>query len=1291
MSAYQIGRGGKKALQWRKAVAAMAKKTSNEHNRTFKFPLAISDDLSAILPRAEELYNIIEGTSEGSLATLVFAVHLSGFRLFSAAAETQVYESNIPDQPFLDVARRCFDNFPEAITPNTLLVCLRKPPRGYNKEWDVEHIRRKFEKSFRIDPEKIDSQLLEVLKKSSIKIHKQCKNWRDIEKDPSGALEIFTKEFKSINSSFPNLAKRCKFSKISPEERILSPDLKMEFHDMREEDSKYWVHHCVSVIVRSLASDGNDIEKIKARDIQGRFTTTSHNALSWLFGAGLDWLQSKSSRDICKELNIPLKEVRRVEQIKHFACALPGCDPLWKANGFSRFRTKVGGKLDGWVANYWNRLSDLSAAKDKPVSIIMNPSLVDSKYEPLFRGNNLSSGELKHAIDSVFPSMIQGAIELVDDLRSGSGYESNHFIKIQEAKEYMESLFGEIEILNNRISQGVENKSISTTDAKTLEINIKNKSKLDRINKIGGGVIDIDELTRDTKTKLLELRLSRKNHYEALMEYASQCDGVDPIPKMIENEQKKLIDRGKDAGMAEENACRFILHQFSLLANRCSEQTRKKVINAIVSVPSFPDRDDRGRKNKAHNKFFFNRQGSIYVSPFSNRRHGALALHDAAFKVDWIAKADRLLKELIREFKQGGRSELLKDILVIEGFLYSMRLRCLPDSIPVKKGKIALEMHNKGSIVIPAVIRAQLNQSNGETSASTMQKIFNYYAVSINGLMYRTIREGFIKRVVIFRSGSDSLIYAPKPGSLWNPPGPYYEGTHSMAQALRSEWIVWKEPKACIDVEATFDRLCRQTPGITKVEMAAYLAQAPHDWWLPMEIKGFGQTLKGVKICTSGKGTVRKSKKYEGLVKLRGPSTWKTMLDRILFPETRKREMLKIGDPNLVFDTQCHQSVSFKNGIPDIEVRTGETRVDAAILFVDKSKSDESLDIFNRIVSIDMGERGIGYAVFDLLEWLNTSHPEPLRDPETDELVYGTLSVPSIRSLIRAVRNSRKRQQPKQKANQNYSYLLQQRRENVVGDVCFLIDRLCQKYNGFPVLESNVGNLESGGRQVMLVYNSVSKMYLHGDNDNQNKKRESNWACGKDWEHPWLIKSKYDNKRKEFSKKVDGKYKLYPGASVGAAGTSQTCHKCKRNPIKTMRDMQLSHLDVDKNGHISLDNGSIKLFDGKKPLDGEKDGTWIHRMRKQNLRILDNCPMVKGKYRHAELEKTLRRNMRHANLSLQSPDTTQSRYRCVYTDCDYAGHADENAAINIGVKFLAERVLKQESKNAHGEWKKKSR
>ena len=40
-----------------------------------------------------------------------------------------------------------------------------------------------------------------------------------------------------------------------------------------------------------------------------------------------------------------------------------------------------------------------------------------------------------------------------------------------------------------------------------------------------------------------------------------------------------------------------------------------------------------------------------------------------------------------------------------------------------------------------------------------------------------------------------------------------------------------------------------------------------------------------------------------------------------------------------------------------------------------------------------------------------------------------------------------------------------------------------------------------------------------------------------------------------------------------------------------------------------------------------------------------------------------------------SKDTTQSVYRCAFTDCGHEMHADENAAINIGRKWIDEKLI----------------
>lgn len=78
-----------------------------------------------------------------------------------------------------------------------------------------------------------------------------------------------------------------------------------------------------------------------------------------------------------------------------------------------------------------------------------------------------------------------------------------------------------------------------------------------------------------------------------------------------------------------------------------------------------------------------------------------------------------------------------------------------------------------------------------------------------------------------------------------------------------------------------------------------------------------------------------------------------------------------------------------------------------------------------------------------------------------------------------------------------------------------------------------------------------------------------------------------------------------------------------------------------------------------------------------------NAPVSKGTQQRQRIESIAKRNMRHAPLSEMSPDTSQARFKCVYVNCGFEGHADENAAINIGRRFL-ERIDVEKSRKAMG-------
>ena len=79
-----------------------------------------------------------------------------------------------------------------------------------------------------------------------------------------------------------------------------------------------------------------------------------------------------------------------------------------------------------------------------------------------------------------------------------------------------------------------------------------------------------------------------------------------------------------------------------------------------------------------------------------------------------------------------------------------------------------------------------------------------------------------------------------------------------------------------------------------------------------------------------------------------------------------------------------------------------------------------------------------------------------------------------------------------------------------------------------------------------------------------------------------------------------------------------------------------------------------------------------HRRRKERPQL--NVPVSAGSHRRDDLVKLARRNLRRPNPSTMSRDTTQSRFQCLYTDCGWTGHADENAARGEIVIVLAGAV-----------------
>ena len=246
-------------------------------------------------------------------------------------------------------------------------------------------------------------------------------------------------------------------------------------------------------------------------------------------------------------------------------------------------------------------------------------------------------------------------------------------------------------------------------------------------------------------------------------------------------------------------------------------------------------------------------------------------------------------------------------------------------------------------------------------------------------------------------------------------------------------------------------------------------------------------------------------------------------------------------------------------------------------------------------------------------------------------------------------------------------------RENVVGDICNRIETLCKRFGGFPVLESSVVNFETGAGQLEMIYGSVLRRYTFSEVKAHKTVRRHHWFTADSWDHSYI--HTWNNKKRQFS----GPSKplcMFPGVTVNPAGTSQICHRCGRNALQALRTMP-DRIEVGEDGHIALKDGTIRLLERTDYSPGE-----CKKFRREKKRRPLNVPVQKKSRPRRDIERLVKRNMRQAPSSTMSPDTTQSRFTCVYLDCGYEGHADENAAINIGRRFLEERIDVERSRAA---------
>lgn len=1274
---------GQSLRNYRKRLASYSQAKNSV--LTTKFKLQIQDNTDsqkyfAEFDRCRILYDTIEGCSKGSLTYFLFSLILSGFRIFASAPEAVgfVNRSAYDEASFQQAWEDTVGKPLPAFTIEKLFKRLKTEVRARgtkDNSFVEEIINREYRNTLckslprGADAEKV-SRIFEEISKE---LASHFSSWQDIKKDLPAAVSEIDDVLKKFGT-FPSLQKALDSSEVSlPDSSTIAFDSNAKFLHLDEENKQYAQYMVVSTILNYSEKQKSDDP---AKFVSQHLTTDSASGLSWLFNKGLELFQQSTVEQLCEFYSVPFSERERVIQVKEAALAVNSQKFLFKGKnsiGYHEFRSSFTGRTDSWTTNYIKRLQELLSIVRSLDDELKLPELyvngedfletTDCKREEIELLCRQFSQNKNNALEALENLLGNNPTSVVNDIRL-----------VEECRQVINRLFAVKEQIKNALVQASEDK---TSSWKNLYSHVKdelsrwdNLEQLPKLNQMSGGVPDYKKELTESKELCKQVLNAQRKHFQEILDWAQQNHIVINVPKAIaENEKRRNEKRLNGKFDVNELAIRRILQRFASLVRDRSDECAQDLRNWFKEQEIFANTKD-------FNKFFFNHLGSIYVSPFSTRRHQGYLL-SAKYLEDSSRVWDSLKNFVLTHRSAYAPFSLAYETyLRMESLLIGMTVSAIPQMVPTALAKPRL-----GDEVLKdslhESLRLQIRQS--QIDSSVLAKVFNVYSSLISGALIVLRREKFFLRTKFLWVGNNALIYVPK-DKEWDLPQTRYAKSEKWKKIFASGVIVRNE-SGRVDTLKTFALIGEAINNGQGRFLGELLRQLPHDWCYELPIQsplyskkyqGSSEFVDTLNVQKKGKfGTeLSYQKKYSNaLARLVGPCSFKERLDVMLLDNS-----VTIGDMNLLADQEVKQSLIGTQ----IQLEKAKLEYSLAIPIKTPIKNTDYLDTkpFKRVVAIDQGEAGFAFAVFNL---------DDAGNPQAQPLTCGTVSIPSIRRLIKTVRSYRKGKQKAQKFSQRFDSSMFTLRENVAGDVCGAIAGLMSRYQAIPVLERQVTNLASGGKQLELVYKMVNSRFLI-DGIPAHQQERSAWWYGLNvmyvsgiWSE---ISPEFAREQKKKTEILEVGEKFYrtlligPGAGVNAKWTSRICSHCFGNISELIQQAQESgirEVSLNSEGETTLLGRTVKLY--RRPSESEG-----RQARRRNERASWTVPLSNVTMSLDDFRKAALSNLRRAPRSLQSKDTTQSRYFCVFKDCEYHNreqHADINAAINIGRRFL-DSILKKE-------------
>jgi len=1275
---------GQKARQFRKALSGSASDPSpdkRETVRTLAFPIDISPLGQRAFNEAAQLGNIVDGvTASGTLYGLLTTLLCTGFGVYSSAAERKKAEisSRRPDDPITPVL------FQEQLKASTGLLIQGMSPlelftevstrRRSNNKSDLRGLIDRWIKADKDDGRSVEfvvemqSYLVAAMQTGGMTVFNLPERIDTIGRLVDSFLnakgfslpsfeEAFT-QIPDLTSESENFANSTvAFDPSAPRQAGLDPLLRMHFIVAR-----FW---------GEARRHGNG-EKQLDKYIQSRVTTANGNGFSWLFNPkeGLGYLRDTSEETLIADFKMrgsidAAEAISIVQNVQSVARSIPGTALFVSTYGpLHNSRSRVQGKLDSWISNYVSRLGELVDSVSKVGKLIFPEDLEGDAYRRFFLRSGVNVDALK-VYGSELPMQaekIRGSLEI---LQGAIPFDSTAVESVDRFNRFLGELAGSLSAINKRIEDAREAEEADVPRDLPRHDWLKAGKKL---NSISGGTPEYRlELCRLAES-FRRLLAARADHFERVRRWASEQSipfdnafvAQEEYERRQETEGREAAQRRRETftlrGSVAERARRQVLERLSRVCRNGSPRLRRIAMGTYL--------EDGVCSRTILNRYFEAIQGGFYVAYRSRSRHDPYVVGSGFLRTfDPLAFIGKLQGRLRSE----GAGDYNSDLLSLENLAIALRLGNVPGPVPGDLNR-CVEL---ASIAFRLPYWA--NDPTRSITSLQLQYLFNMgYHSNLSGLATQLTRPGFRIAVSLspYMKDQARIQYSPKQGS-WMPPRHYLHAGGSLEAPLK-ELGVPTEPGTDItlglDVEKTaraiVSTLEKNPSSLERRKLATILSQLPHDWVLHADLSGLGESRWTVKVQ---KGVIKSGASREGCIRLGGPPSYKTALDRALLDG-------EISPPTIVIEREVRQTLDEGKVIfKDVSVR-GFVNIPLA----EPASTPPLLPRLRNVLGVDLGETGIGFAVIEGTQLPNYEYSRA-------KLISSAfLPIRSLRRLINEVNVYRRRTQPRQRYRDAFASPLKALREAAIADTVAAIDGLCAKYEAIPILESSVGAFETGSQRLKVIYESVLKYYRADNVDAHQAVRQHHFMGAWKWVHPFFERPARRTEVRASHTRDQLQLRplaLFPGAVIHPAGTSRICSACKRNSFQALGRYLTSHSEgavpITGKGCLSLDDGVVQF---ERPASVDP----IERARLNRARLRRSfAPIDAGLYPRGQLFSLLAQSVRRPNPSRTAKDTTQSIFVCPYVDCAASRNADENAAENIARRWLERQG---ENQRAFDQW-----